>query len=76
MTRKPLLDQVDAIQMARTYCRLVKADPDAAVAGDFVDATGQRRRVSKARWRWYRDIAEAPAPKPPETGASGEAAEA
>ena len=63
MTRKTLLDQINAIQMARTYCLLVNADPDAVVAGYFVDATGQRRRVSKARWRWYRDIAEPPPPK-------------
>lgn len=58
MSRKSLLDQVNAIQMARSYCLLVNTDPDKIVAAYFVDATDQRRYFSRARWRWYQDIAE------------------
>ena len=72
VTRKTLLDQINAIQMARTDCLLVNADPDAVVAGYFLDATGLRRRVGKARWRWHRDIAEPPPPMLPETRAPPE----
>lgn len=66
MSPTSLLDQVKAIEMARTYYLQVNTNPDEIVAGYFVDATGQMRRVSKARWRWYQDIAEVPARKPPE----------
>lgn len=56
MTRKTLLQQVRDIEMARNYCLLAGDDPDEVVAGYFVDATGQRQRVSKARWRWYQGV--------------------
>jgi hypothetical protein len=56
MTRKTLLQQVRDIEMARNCCLLAGNDPDEVVAGYFVDATGQRQRVSKARWRWYQGV--------------------
>ena len=58
MTRKTLLQQVRDIEMARNYCLLAGNDPDEVVAGYFVVATGQRQRVSKARWRWYQGVCE------------------
>jgi hypothetical protein len=61
MTRKTLLQQVRDIEMARNYCLLAGNDPDEVVAGYFVDATGQRQRVSKARWRWDQGVCQSEA---------------
>ena len=60
MTHKSLLRQCQDIEMARNFCLLAGNDPDEMVAGYFVDAAGQRQRVSKARWRWYQDVAQRP----------------
>lgn len=57
---KTLLETVRDIAMARDYCLIAGTDPDAMVAGYIVDATGQRHWVSKARWRWYRDVVGVP----------------
>ena len=51
-----LLEQLHAIQMARTYCLLIGADPDELVAGYILDASGKPWWCRKERWRWYRGV--------------------
>lgn len=58
MARRSLIDEIADLAMARNYCRLAGTDPDELVAGYIIDAAGREHWVRKARWRWYRAIAE------------------